>query len=76
MSTTETAITDMKRELERGVPEEIEADINNRIKKLTPVINKYRKLLKEAEKQEDYDYEKLAVQLNDDLDAVYEEINK
>ena len=41
INTVRTAIEDMKRELKRGVPEEVSVDINNGINKLLPIVEKY-----------------------------------
>ena len=74
ISTVKTAIEDMKRDIERGVPDEVVADINNRINKLSPIVEKYEKIIGNEE-IENTEYESISVQLEEDLSEVYEEIN-
>ena len=74
INTVETAINDMKRELERGVSAEISNDINKRIAKLYPVVEKYKNIMGNVETDAS-DYESIAFQLEEELSAVYEEIN-
>ena len=72
INTVRTAIEDMKRELKRGVPEEVSVDIKNRIKKLLPIVEKYE-IIMENEAIEDY--ESVALALEEELSEVYKEIN-
>lgn len=74
ISTINASIADMKNELERGVSAEIEADLTNRIEKLTPVTEKYEAILNES--TEDTDYKILAEELDAELASVYETINQ
>lgn len=74
LSATEAAVNDMKREVKRGLSKEYEDDFNYRIKKLSPIIEKYDKIMKQTEA--DLDYQEIAAQLNADLDKVQEEINQ
>ena len=72
INTVQTAIEDMKRELKRGVPEEVSVDINYRINKLLPIVKKYE-IIMENEVIEDY--KSVALQLEEELSEVYKEIN-
>ncbi|MCD7825795.1 MAG: hypothetical protein LUH14_07545 [Clostridiaceae bacterium] len=49
-------------------------DINNRIDKLSPIVEKYEKIIKNEE-IESAEYESISAQLEKDLSEVYEEIN-
>ena len=62
----------MKRELKRGVPEEVSVDIKNRIKKLLPIVEKYEVIM---ENEAIEDYESVALALEEELSEVYKEIN-
>ena len=76
VETVAVAVQDMKRDIERGaIPtESLIKDAEYRIKTFTPIIEKYRKILKKAEK-ENYDYETLSKQLDDELDKAYNKTN-
>lgn len=76
ISTIEVAISDMEREMSEGsMPKDKIPDAEYRIKKLTPVLDKYKGILKEAENRKDYNYEELSNQFNDEIEKVYSEIN-
>ena len=77
VETVYTAVQDMKRDLERGaIPtDSLKEDAEYRIEKFTPLIDKYKKILKEAEKQSDCDYETLANKLDAELNKIYNKVN-
>ena len=77
VETVYTAVQDMKRDIERGaIPtESLKKDAEYRIKTFTPIIEKYKKILKEAEKEPNYDYETLSKQLDDELNKTYDKAN-
>ena len=74
VETVYTAVQDMERDIERGaIPtESLKKDAEYRIKTFTPIIEKYKKILKEAEKESDYDYETLSKQFDDELNKAYD----
>lgn len=72
LNTIKASVGDMKKELGRGVPEELEEDFKYRVKKLSAVIQKYDELLSE----DVVDYKSIAEQLNVDLSEVYNKINE
>ena len=73
LNTVKACVADLQKELDRGVPEELEEDFKYRVKKLSPVIQKYDEILNASE--ETIDYKSIAEQLNTDLAKVYIEIN-
>ena len=76
ISTIETAIADMEREMSQGsMPKDKVSDAEYRIKKLTPVLDKYNKILREAENKKDYNYEALNNKFDLEIEKVYSEIN-
>ena len=77
VETVYTAVQDMERDIERGaIPtESLKKDAEYRIKTFTPIIEKYKKILKEAEKESDYDYETLSKQFDDELNKAYDKTN-
>ena len=64
LSATEAAVNDMEREVKRGLSKEYEDDFNYRIKKLSPVIEKYNKIMKQTEAE--LDCQEISAQLNAD----------
>ena len=76
-NTTEAAINDMQRDLDTmELPEEIVADLQNRIKHLTPVYEKYKAVMEEADRHPDADYKEISRSLYAEMQVVWEIINK
>ena len=74
VNTAEAAVSDMQRDLDRGiVPENKLENVNLRIEKLGAFVEKYKAIL--AESDENTDYAQLADQLGSELDKIHEEIN-
>ena len=77
LNTTEVCIKDMQRDLDTmELSEELVANIHDRINHLTPVYEKYKLIMEQAEQDPNTDYEAISKALYADMHAVWDIINQ